>query len=130
MAINIIDAIQSVKPELPIFVKPNSELHRIAEKKGLPYKLEIFADRAYHNDFSLVSRKEEGAVITDPNFVAERIVKMVTKGKVSTIYGEEIEVNGETICVHGDTRTALEMIKVIKSRLEDAGIEIRFPFVY
>ncbi|AZU64393.1 LamB/YcsF family protein [Neobacillus mesonae] len=129
MAINIVDAIQSVKPDLPIFVKPNSELHRISEKKGHPYKLEIFADRAYHKDFSLVSRKEEGAIISDPNFVADRIVRMVTKGKVNAISGEEIEVNGETICVHGDTPTALEMIKVIKKRLEGAGIEVKSPFV-
>lgn len=128
LAINIVDAILSVRPDLPVFVKPHSQLHKVAERKGLPFKLEIFADRAYHKDFSLVSRREEGAVISDPEFVAERIIRMVTEGKVKAITGEEIEVNGETICVHGDTPTALEMIKVIKRRLEEAGIEVKSPF--
>ncbi|RST77328.1 LamB/YcsF family protein [Siminovitchia acidinfaciens] len=128
LAINIVDAILSVRPDLPVFVKPHSQLHKVAERKGLPFKLEIFADRAYHKDFSLVSRREEGAVISDPEFVAERIIRMVTEGKVKAITGEEIEVNGETICVHGDTPTALEMIKIIKSRLKEAGIEVKSPF--
>ncbi|VEF46719.1 LamB/YcsF family protein [Bacillus freudenreichii] len=128
LAINIVDAILSVRPDLPVFVKPHSQLHKVAERKGLPFKLEIFADRAYHKDFSLVSRREEGAVISDPEFVAERIIRMVIEGKVKAITGEEIEVNGETICVHGDTPTALEMIKIIKSRLEEAGIEVKSPF--
>ncbi|WP_144462408.1 LamB/YcsF family protein [Siminovitchia fortis] len=128
LAINIVDAILSVRPDLPVFVKPHSQLHKVAERKGLSFKLEIFADRAYHKDFSLVSRREEGAVISDPEFVAERIIRMVTEGKVKAITGEEIEVNGETICVHGDTPTALEMIKVIKRRLEEAEIEVKSPF--
>lgn len=128
LAINIIDAIQSVNPDLPVFVKPNSQLHKVAERKGLPFKLEIFADRAYHKDFSLVSRKEEGAVLSDPEFVADRIIQIVTEGKVKTITGEEIEVQGETICVHGDTPAALDMIKIIKKRLEEAGIEVKSPF--
>lgn len=128
LAINIVDAILSVRPDLSVFVKPHSQLHKVAERKGLPFKLEIFADRAYHKDFSLVSRREEGAVISDPEFVAERIIRMVTEGKVKAITGEEIEVNGETICVHGDTPTALEMIKIIKRRLEEAGIEVNSPF--
>ncbi len=128
LAINIVDAILSVRPDLPVFVKPYSQLHKVAERKGLPFKLEIFADRAYRKDFSLVSRREEGAVISDPEFVAERIIRMVTEGKVKAITGEEIEVNGETICVHGDTPTALEMIKIIKRRLEEAGIEVKSPF--
>ncbi|MFD1705137.1 LamB/YcsF family protein [Siminovitchia sediminis] len=127
-AVNIVDAVLAVKPDLPIYVKPHSELHRMAEKKGLPFILEIFADRAYHKDFSLVSRREEGAVISEPEFVADRIITMVTEGKVKAITGEEIEVNGETICVHGDTPTALEMIKVIRRRLEEAGIEVQSPF--
>jgi UPF0271 protein len=128
LANHIVDSILSVKPDLPIYVKPHSQLHKAAERKGLPFKLEIFADRAYHKDFSLVSRREEGAVLTDPEFVADRIIRMVTEGKVKAITGEELEVHGETICVHGDTPTALEMIKVIRKRLEEAGIEVKSPF--
>ncbi|HET7578211.1 MAG TPA: 5-oxoprolinase subunit PxpA [Bacillales bacterium] len=128
LAENIVDAILSVKPDLPMYVKPNSQLHKVSEKKGLPFVLEIFADRAYKNDLSLVSRREEGAVISDLDEVAERVVKMVTDHKVVTITGDEIEVSGRTICVHGDTPTALEMIKVIRKRLADIGVEVASPF--
>ncbi|MBB2480147.1 LamB/YcsF family protein [Bacillus sp. APMAM] len=127
MATNIVDAVLSVRPDLPILVKPNSQLHLVAKEKGLPFILELFADREYNNDFSLVSRNYEGAVITDPEKVAERVIKMVMEGKVTTFNGEEVEVQGETICVHGDTPTALDLIRVIKQKLESMDIKIA-PF--
>jgi UPF0271 protein len=129
MAETIIEAVQLVKPDLPIFVKTNSNLHKAAERKGLPFITEIFADRAYKNDLSLVSRREEGAVITNFEVAAERVVKMVTEGKVTTITGDEVEIQGETICVHGDTPTALQMIRTIRDRLEEAGVEVKSPFL-
>lgn len=127
MATNIVDAVLAVRPDLPIMVKPNSQLHLVAKEKGLPFVLELFADRSYHHDFSLVSRRQKGAVITDPEEVAKRVVKMVKEGKVTAITGEELEVDGRTICVHGDTPTALEMIKAMRRALENEGVEIA-PF--
>ncbi|HET7627765.1 MAG TPA: 5-oxoprolinase subunit PxpA [Bacillales bacterium] len=125
---NIVDAVLAVRPDLPMYVKPNSELHKRSEKKGLPFVLEIFADRAYNDDLSLVSRKIEGAVISDLNKVADRVLKMVTEQKVVTITGNEIEVSGQTICVHGDTPAALEMIRAIRRRLEAMDVKIAAPF--
>ena len=90
----------------------------MAKAKGLPFILELFADRAYNSDFSLVSRRHKGAVLTDPEIVAKRVLKMVTEGKVETFDGDEMAVEGQSICVHGDTPTALEMIKAIKEELE------------
>ncbi|MFD1926743.1 LamB/YcsF family protein [Sporosarcina siberiensis] len=127
MATNIVDAVLAVRPDLPIMVKPNSQLHLVAKAKGLPFILELFADRSYNSDFSLVSRRIEGAVITNPNKVAQRMVKMVTEGKLTTFNGEEIEIEGQSICVHGDTPTALQMIKTIRMELEHVGIQIA-PF--
>ncbi|WP_085506125.1 LamB/YcsF family protein [Thalassobacillus devorans] len=127
MATNIVDAILEINEDLPLMVKPNSQLHKVAEAKGLPFVLEIFADREYNNDISLVSRKNKDAVIHDPDKVADRVLKMVTEGKVTTITGDEIQVEGESICVHGDTPTALEMIKRIKHKLESRDINIK-PF--
>jgi UPF0271 protein len=128
MAKYIVEAVQSVKPDLPIYVKTNSNLHRAAENMGLPFVTEIFADRAYKNDLSLVSRREEGAVITEFQQAADRVVRMVTEGKVTAVTGEEVEVEGDSICVHGDTPSALEMIKTIREKLEKAGIEVKSPF--
>lgn len=129
MAESIVEAVQFVKPDLPIFVKTNSNLHKVAKKRGLPFITEIFADRAYKNDLSLVSRREKGAVIADFDLAAERVVKMVTEGTVTTITGDEIEIQGETVCVHGDTPTALQMIEAIREKLQKAGIAVKSPFV-
>jgi UPF0271 protein len=125
---NIIDAILAVKPNLPIYVKPNTQMHRVAERKGLPFVLELFADRAYNDDLTLVSRKHPGAVITDLNEVARRVTKMVLEGKVETVSGSEVEVAGKTICVHGDTPTALELIRMLRTKLTEIGVKIAPPF--
>lgn len=125
LAESIVDAVLEVKPNLPIYVKSESLLHKVAEEKGLPVVRELFADRAYNDDMTLVSRKNKGAVITDPNMAAERVVRMITEGKVTTITGDEIDIQGETICVHGDTPTQLELIRVLRSKLNEAGVEIK-----
>src|SRR5690625_3917725 len=80
-----------------MYVKPNSELEKIAKKHRLPVVLELFADRAYNDDLSLVSRSREGSVITDLDEVIDRVVNMVKKKKVTTITGKEININGQSI---------------------------------
>ena len=120
----VADTVKSVFPELRIFVKPNSEMHKLAEEKNLKYALEIYADRAYNDDLSLVSRTLPGAVISNPKIAAERVIKMILEGKVTSIQGNEIDIKGDTVCIHGDTPSALDMIKEIKQSLEVVGIEI------
>lgn len=127
IAETIVDAVQSIDKSLPLFVKPNSQLEKIAKQKGQPIVLELFADRAYHNDMSLVSRQEKGAVITNTEEAVNNVLTMVKEKKVTAITGEEINISGETICVHGDTPTALNLIKEIKKTLVQEGIEIAPP---
>ncbi|WP_047983629.1 LamB/YcsF family protein [Ornithinibacillus californiensis] len=122
IATSIVEAVQSVNTALPIYVKPNSELERIAKEKGQPFLLELFADRAYNNDMTLVSRREAGAVITDPHQAAANVVRMVKENRLTAISGEVLEVKGQTICVHGDTVTAVEMVKVLLQILEKENI--------
>lgn len=124
IATSIIDAVQSINPELPIYVKPNSELEKVANEKGQPIVLELFADRAYNKDLTLVPRSHVGSVITDPHQVAMNVLKMVTENHITTITGEKISVEGQTICVHGDTPSAVEMIRVIREKLEGNQIMI------
>jgi UPF0271 protein len=120
----IVDSVLAVLPEVPIFVKPGTQLHQSAEAKGLPFILEIFADRAYNKDKTLVSRKLPGAVIKDPEKAAENVVRMVVDGKAQTLDGELIDIQGESICVHGDTQGSLEIIRLVRTKLEEAGVTI------
>lgn len=127
IATSIVEAVQSVNSNLPLFVKPNSELERIAKRKGQPYVLELFADRAYNKDLTLVPRHQENAVITDSQVAAQRVIQMVKENTITAITGETIRVEGKTICVHGDTPSAIELIKDIRKLLEIENIKIGSP---
>ena len=120
----IAEAIKSVDPKLYMVCSCNSAMVKAAQKAGVKYVEEAFADRAYTNEGTLVPRRQAGAVIHDIKEVAERVVGLVKTGKVQTIDGTEIALNAQTICVHGDTPGAVDMIKEIKSRLAQQGITL------
>ena len=88
--------------DLIVYYCAGAVLGDIAESKGLRTASEIFADRAYMDDLSLVPRKMEGSMITDENVAIERCVKMIKEGKVTSINGKELDIKGDTLCVHGD----------------------------
>jgi UPF0271 protein len=126
----VAQAMAAIDPDLVLFVLAGVErekLERIGAKHGIRIAYEFFGDRAYNPDGSLVSRKEPGAVIHDHQFVAEKVLKMVTEGKVACIDGSEIELAADTICVHGDNPAALELVKSIRDTLLNAGVEIAAP---
>ena len=85
---------------------------------------EGFADRAYEADGTLRSRKLDGALIHDPEAAAERAVRIARDGVVIAYSGEEIPLQVDTICVHGDTSGAVEIVKAIRQRLAEAGVEV------
>lgn len=86
---------------------------------------EAFADRAYHNNGTLVSRRLDNAVIHDTGLVAQRVLDMVLKGGVESIEGEFTKIQADTICVHGDTMGALQMAQEIRQTLLAQHIQIR-----
>lgn len=94
-----------------------------AKKAGLQVASEVFADRAYNDDGSLVNRKLPGAVIHDPEIAVARAVKMAKEGKVVSINGNEISIQADSICVHGDNAKAIELVSKIKDALEANGIK-------
>lgn len=102
----------------------NSKMISAAEKVGLRAASEVFADRAYNDDGTLVSRKLPGAVIHDKEVAIARTVQMVTKGTVETINGKAISIKADSICVHGDNPSALEFVKNIRETLEKNGVTI------
>ena len=117
-------AVMAVAPELVFVVLPNSELERAGEALGLKLAREIFADRAYDDNAMLVSRGRPGAMIEDPRYAAERIVEFVKDGAIASQSGRRIEVPIDTICVHGDSHSAVTMAAAVRDALIEAGIDI------
>jgi len=120
-------AIESVDPQFILFAPDKSELARAGEAHGLQIAREIFADRNYLNDGWLVPRTRPDALLRDPNEAAQRVLRMLREGKVRSVEGRDVDVRGETICVHGDTPGAVEFAHELRSQLEHEGVKIRAP---
>jgi len=110
---------------LVVLAGPNrQELEDMGSHYGIRIAFEFFADRAYNPDGSLVSRKEAGAVIHDHQIAAERVLKMITEGKVVSKEGGDIELHADTICVHGDNPEAVALVKNVREKLLASEVEI------
>jgi UPF0271 protein len=129
----VAEVIAGLDRRLILFVLAGSrreDIEAIGARHGIRIAFEFFGDRAYNPDGSLVSRREPGAVIHDHRLVAEKVLKMVTEGKIICKDGSEIRLAADTICVHGDNPAALQLIKRIRETLETAGIEIAPPATF
>lgn len=124
LAAAICQGIYQVNPELTLLALSGSEMLKEAEKLGLATMSEVFADRAYEADGSLVARSKPGAVITDEDEAIERTVMMVKEHKVKTIQGDWIEIHPDSICVHGDNPHALAFVQKIRNAMEQENIKI------
>ena len=124
LAAAICGAVKDFDPELAVLGLSGSCLIRAAEDMGLRAVSEVFADRAYEDDGSLVSRSKPGAMITDPRDAALRAVRMATEGLVRTVSGKDIPIRAESICVHGDGEKAVEFARTIRRELEEGGIRV------
>lgn len=120
----ICEAVYEIDPSLIIYYCAGAVLGEEAEKIGLTAKAEIFADRAYMDDLSLVPRSMPGAMITDENIAIGRCVRMVKEGKVTALSGKELDIKGDTLCVHGDGPKALAFVQKIRKAFEQEGIAI------
>ena len=120
-------AIKSVDPKLILFAPDKTELARAGQAHGLQIAREIFADRNYLNNGWLVPRTRPDALLHDPREAAQRVLRMLREGKVRSIEGRDVNVRGETICVHGDTPGAVEFVHELRTQLERAGVRISAP---
>lgn len=125
LAETIASAVKEFNPELKLMGLSNQNLVKAGEEAGLTVKHEVFADRAYESDGTLVSRRKDGAMITDTNQAVERVVRMVSEGKVESIDGTDIDIQADSICVHGDGQKALDFVKEIRNALSQNDIEIK-----
>ncbi len=124
----VVDAVLDYDDSLPVLGLPGSELLRLAEAAGLPTVREFFVDRGYTPQGTLVPRSEPGALLEDPDEVAERVLRMVGGGSVVAVDGSEVAVRAESACVHGDSPGAVRMARAVRERLASAGVALR-PFV-
>lgn len=120
----IAQAIYEVDKNIILLGLANSELIKAGEQTGLEVANEVFADRAYNADGTLVARSKEGSVIHDADVAISRVVRMVKEGKVTAITGEDVNINAQSICVHGDNPDAVKFVKEIKRRLQEEEIQV------
>lgn len=119
------EAALAIAPEITIMVLAGTAQHRAAEKLGCKIACEIFADRAYNDDATLVDRSLPGAVIHDPDVAGPRIADMVQAGAIITESGLHIPTQIDTICVHGDTPEAIGIAKQVRGALEQRNIQLQ-----
>ncbi|WP_168700157.1 LamB/YcsF family protein [Gordonia paraffinivorans] len=118
----VITAIRDVDPGLAVMGLPNSEVLARAERAGLPIIVEAFADRAYTPEGILVPRTQPGAVLSDSDEIARRVVDLATSGRLRAIDGSVIDVSADSICLHGDTPGAVEHARAVREALAAAGV--------
>ncbi|GAF37898.1 5-oxoprolinase subunit PxpA [Lentilactobacillus farraginis] len=116
--------IKMVDPNIIVYGLANSQLIKAAEFYHLPAAEEVFADRNYQADGSLVPRTQPNAVLTDPEEIANRTVQMIQNQSVTAITGETVPLKIDSICVHGDNDQALAIVKALVKRLHQEKIDI------
>ncbi|MEZ5847864.1 MAG: 5-oxoprolinase subunit PxpA [Geminicoccaceae bacterium] len=119
------EAALGIDPDLVIMVLAGTPMEAAARDLGCAVACEIFADRAYADDASLISRSQSAAIIHDAGLAARRIVGMVRAGAIIAESGKRIETQIDTVCVHGDTAGAVDIARAVRAALEDAGIGVR-----
>ena len=125
LAIAMCEAVYEVDKDIIFMGLAGSKMITAAEKVGLKAASEVFADRAYNDDGTLVSRKLPGSMIKDKDLAIKRVVRMIKEGKVETINGNDIDIKADSVCVHGDNPKALEFVKNIRETLISEGITIK-----
>lgn len=123
----VVRAVAAFRPGLAVLGLPGSAFLALASDAGLRPVREAFADRAYHPDGTLVSRREPGSVLHDPDAVADRMVRLATQGTMTALDGTEFALEAESICTHGDSPGAVAMAATVRTRLEAAGVQLA-PF--
>ena len=118
-------AVKESAPGAVLLALSGSEMVKAAQAIGLPVANEVFADRGYRPDGSLVPRGTPGAMIEDEDEAIARVIRMVTEGKVTANDGTDIAIQADSVCVHGDGPKALAFVEKIGAALQAAGVELK-----
>ena len=124
LARDLYEAALSVAPDLIVMVLAATAQEAAVRSLGCKWAGEIFADRAYNDDATLVDRSKPGAVIHDAETAAARMVEMVKAGSIITESGKHIPSRIDTICLHGDTAEAVQIATAVRKGLQDGGVTL------
>ena len=124
LAAAVCQAVRAVDPGLKLLAQGGTAMQAAAERSGIPFICEVFADRAYQPDGLLVPRGTEGAVITDENLAVSRVIRMIREHKVQALDGTDTPVRADSVCVHGDGEKALLFTRRIREALLAENIRI------
>ena len=101
---------------------------RAAASPGLPFMREAFLDRGYTAEGGLVARTDAGALLHDPERVAARAVRLVRESVVEAVDGSLVDADAASLCLHGDSPSAVAMAQAVRAALDADGIEVRAPW--
>jgi UPF0271 protein len=123
----IANAIFALDPKLILFAPAASQLDVAATELGLETASEVFADRNYLPNGSLVPRSDPNAFVHDPVEAADRIIRILAERQVRAVDGTDIDVFGTTVCVHGDNPQAVAFVRRLRERLDLEDVLIAAP---
>ena len=121
----ISESIIEANKDLIFLVPTGSQMEKAGKKLNLKVATEIFADRNYEDDGNLVSRKKDNALITDPEIAKKHVIKMVETQAINCYSGKQIPCDIDSICVHGDGKSAVTTAKEIKNGLVKSGVTLK-----
>ena len=124
LSLAICEAIRDYDPEIIVMGLSGSEMIRAAKDCGLKAASEVFADRGYEEDGTLVNRRKEGAMITDEDEAIARVIRMIKEGVVTAVTGKDIPIQADSVCVHGDGEKALLFVEKIRKVLTENDVQI------
>lgn len=127
LSIIIARAAKELDSSLVLVGLSGSQMARAARETGLAFASEVFADRSYNDDGTLVSREIPGAVLHDTRLMIRRVIRMITEKTVETLSGKTIPIEADTVCIHGDNESAPEFVMRLAEALRAEGIVLRAP---
>ncbi len=120
----VVEVLKQIDPDLVLYVPYNSVISKLAVEENVTIAYEVFMDRNYNDDLSLVSRQHSNALITDPELMFNHVYRMITEEQVRTISGNKVDIKADTFCVHGDGEGVVKNLKMITKKLEEYNIKI------
>lgn len=121
----ICQAVKDIDPDIHLYIMKKGVIGPVAEEMGVKTVYELYSDLGYDADGNLVITRAHDA--HEPGDVASRVRKMVIDKKVTTLDGSELDIEGESVCVHCDTPGAVDIVKAVRDTLAAAGCELASP---